>query len=169
VKWSELILLTALGEGRWRVLLVLAVPLFMVLLDVTIVNIAVPIMSASTWISSIEWMINIYVLVLRFCSYLGRLGDLYGRKFLFSADWSICYRLHDVCHFSSFSFFLASRVSRRWVQRHDACYPLYIECYFSEKAGPGSGNLGRCGRAANALGPVLACPCRNYSWRAIFL
>ena len=58
----------------------------MILLDVTIVNIALPhIMTAfNIGLASIEWVFNIYVLVFAATLLtLGKLGDLFGRRLLF--------------------------------------------------------------------------------------
>jgi len=71
---------------KWWVLAVISLALFMILLDVTIVNIALPSMmnGFQVSLSSIEWVMNVYVLV--FASLLlilGKLGDLFCRKRLF--------------------------------------------------------------------------------------
>ena len=74
-------------KRKWAVLSVICFGLFMILLDVTIVNIALPsiMKDFKSNLASIEWIMNVYVLV--FASLLltlGKLGDLFGRK-LFSA------------------------------------------------------------------------------------
>ena len=74
------------GKRRWQVLAVLCVGLFMLLLDGTIVNIAIPniIGSFQTGFSQVEWVMNAYLLVFAVMLItMGRLGDLYGRKKLF--------------------------------------------------------------------------------------
>ncbi len=71
---------------RWLVLAVLCVGVFMLLLDGTIVNIAIPsIMDAfDTGFSHVEWVMNAYLLVFAVLLITaGRLGDLYGRKRIF--------------------------------------------------------------------------------------
>ena len=74
------------GRRRWWVLLITCVPLFMMMLDVTIVTIALPhIMNAfNTSVSTVEWVLNAYILAFAVLLItLGKLGDLYGRKLLF--------------------------------------------------------------------------------------
>lgn len=74
------------GRRRWWVLLITCVPLFMMMLDVTIVTIALPhIMNAfNTGVSTVEWVLNAYILAFAVLLItLGKLGDLYGRKLLF--------------------------------------------------------------------------------------
>src|SRR4051794_24285280 len=70
----------------WLVLVVLCLGFFMILLDTTIVNIAIPQMSEhlNASLSEILWIINAYVLVYAVLLITaGRLGDLYGPKQLF--------------------------------------------------------------------------------------
>jgi len=71
---------------RWRVLAILCAGLFMLLLDGTIVNIAIPsiLEDFRTGFSEVEWVMNAYLLVFAVLLItMGRLGDLYGRKVLF--------------------------------------------------------------------------------------
>src|SRR5437870_9425447 len=72
----------------WLVLLVLTTGFFMILLDTTIVNVAIPAMSAglNTTLDQILWVLNAYILVFAVLLITaGRLGDLYGQKLLFLA------------------------------------------------------------------------------------
>src|ERR1700712_4644519 len=71
---------------RWIALVVLSSALFIIVLDNTILNVAVPtiIKDFHTQVSSMQWVISGYSLV--FASLLisfGRLGDIYGRRKLF--------------------------------------------------------------------------------------
>jgi len=71
---------------RWAVLAILCVGVFMLLLDGTIVNIAIPdiLTSFQTGFSEVEWVMNAYLLVFAVLLITtGRFGDLYGRKLLF--------------------------------------------------------------------------------------
>ncbi len=71
----------------WLVLLVLTTGFFMILLDTTIVNVAIPAMSAglNTTLDQILWVLNSYVLVYAVLLITaGRLGDLYGQRTLFA-------------------------------------------------------------------------------------
>ena len=72
--------------GDWSILLTLSLGFFMTLLDLTIVNIAVPGMRRDLHASLAEigWVINAYVIVLAVLMITaGRLGDLRGRRNLF--------------------------------------------------------------------------------------
>lgn len=72
----------------WAILLTLSLGFFMTLLDLTIVNIAIPSMTDKLHASLDEvlWVVNAYVLVLAVLLITaGRLGDLWGKKNLFIA------------------------------------------------------------------------------------
>lgn len=74
------------SRRRWLVLTVVCLGVFMMMLDGTIVNIAIPsILTAfETGFSQVEWVMNAYLLVFAVLLITtGRLGDLYGRKLVF--------------------------------------------------------------------------------------
>jgi EmrB/QacA subfamily drug resistance transporter len=73
-------------HSPWLVLVILCLGFFMILLDTTIVNIAIPSMSETldASLSDILWILNAYILVFAVLLITaGRLGDLYGPKRLF--------------------------------------------------------------------------------------
>jgi EmrB/QacA subfamily drug resistance transporter len=75
------------GESnRWLVLVIVCLAQFMVILDATVVNVALPSIKTDLGFSdaSLQWVINSYTLV--FGGFLllgGRAGDLFGRRRLF--------------------------------------------------------------------------------------
>src|SRR5213080_3893776 len=74
------------STNPWVVLVIICLAQFMVVLDATIVNVALPHIQTSLGFSeaSLQWVINAYTLV--FAGFLllgGRAGDLLGRKRLF--------------------------------------------------------------------------------------
>src|SRR3954453_4914356 len=73
---------------KWWTLAAVAFGLFMIMLDNTIVNVALPSIQRSLHmsISSLEWIVTAYALT--FAALLitgGKLGDLYGRRKMFIA------------------------------------------------------------------------------------
>src|SRR6266566_6936707 len=71
----------------WLVLVVLTSGFFMILLDTTIVNVAIPAMSAglNTTLDQILWVLNAYILVYAVLLITaGRLGDLFGQRNIFA-------------------------------------------------------------------------------------
>src|SRR5262245_10133991 len=74
------------ATNPWVVLVLICLAQFMVVLDATIVNVALPSIQTDLHLSDagLQWIINAYTLV--FGGFLllgGRLGDLLGRKRLF--------------------------------------------------------------------------------------
>jgi MFS family permease len=72
----------------WAILITLSLGFFMTLLDLTIVNIAIPnmITALGASLDEILWVVNAYVLVLAVLLITaGRLGDLRGQRTLFVA------------------------------------------------------------------------------------
>src|SRR6202158_2573240 len=77
---------------RWIALIVLCAGDLMIVLDVTIVNVALPSIKADLGFSqaSLAWVVNAYLLT--FGGFLllgGRLGDLFGHRRLFLAGISL--------------------------------------------------------------------------------
>src|SRR3954447_8462625 len=74
------------SRKRWLALFVLCAGTLMIVLDTTIVNVALPSIRADLGFSetSLAWVVNAYLLTLgRFLLLGGRLGDLYGHRRLF--------------------------------------------------------------------------------------
>jgi EmrB/QacA subfamily drug resistance transporter len=74
------------GRKRWLALIVLCLGVLMIVLDTTIVNVALPSIAADLGFSetSLVWVVNAYMLTFGGCLLLGgRLGDLYGHRKLF--------------------------------------------------------------------------------------
>ncbi len=77
---------TAIKDNRWLILVVVSIAQLMVVLDATIVNIALPSAQADLGFSNADrqWVVTAYALA--FGSFLllgGRIGDMYGRKVVF--------------------------------------------------------------------------------------
>ncbi len=90
-------------HSPWLVLSVLCLGFFMILLDTTIVNIAIPAISDKLHasLSDILWILNSYVLVYAVLLITaGRLGDLYGPKQLFLVGLVIFTLASAACGFA---------------------------------------------------------------------
>src|SRR4051794_672792 len=80
--------LQATDRRRWVTLLVLCVGVLMVILDATIVNVALPSIQEDLGFSqsSLAWVVNAYLIAFGGLLLLaGRLGDLIGRRRIFMA------------------------------------------------------------------------------------
>jgi len=87
----------------WLVLVVLTTGFFMIMLDTTIVNVAIPAMSAGlkTTLDQILWVLNSYILVYAVLLITaGRLGDLYGQRSLFALGLAIFTIASGLCGFA---------------------------------------------------------------------
>jgi EmrB/QacA subfamily drug resistance transporter len=84
--------MTRLRANPWAVLVVLCMGFFMILLDITIVNIAIPSMidGLHASLDQILWVLNSYTLVYAVLLIsAGRLGDLYGQRNMFAAGMAV--------------------------------------------------------------------------------
>jgi EmrB/QacA subfamily drug resistance transporter len=90
-------------HSPWLVLSVLCLGFFMILLDTTIVNIAIPAISDKLHasLSDILWVLNAYILVYAVLLITaGRLGDLYGPKQLFLIGLAVFTASSAACGFA---------------------------------------------------------------------
>jgi EmrB/QacA subfamily drug resistance transporter len=79
-------------DPRWSALVVLCAGMLMIVLDQTIVNVALPSMQSDLGFSqsSLAWVVNAYLIAFGGLLLLaGRLGDLIGRKRLFMAGMAL--------------------------------------------------------------------------------
>src|SRR5438094_5021851 len=75
------------GPSRWPALVVLCAGMLMIILDQTIVNVALPSIQSDLGFStsSLAWVVNAYLIAFGGLLLLaGRLGDLVGRKRVFT-------------------------------------------------------------------------------------
>src|SRR2546423_7466731 len=80
------------GSSRWLALVVLCAGMLMIILDQTIVNVALPSIQRDLGFSqsSLAWVVNAYLIAFGGLLLLaGRLGDLIGRKRLFLAGMGL--------------------------------------------------------------------------------
>src|SRR5437763_7211964 len=96
-------------ERKWWTLLVVCVGTFMLLLDITIVNVALPKIASDlkASFSDIQWVIDAYALTL--ASLLlttGALADLLGRRLVFSVGLGLFALTSLLCALSPTALFL---------------------------------------------------------------
>jgi EmrB/QacA subfamily drug resistance transporter len=164
------------SKRKWLVLVVISFALFMILLDVTIVNIAIPhiMKSLNAGLSSVEWVINVYTLVFAVLLLtMGKLGDLFGRKRLFMFGLVVFTLSSLGC---SLSPNLAMLVLARGIQAigSSAMMPATLSILNVEFAGGQRGLAlgvwGAISGAATALGPIIGGSLVDaFSWQYIFV
>ena len=79
-------------RNRWYALVVLCVGMLMIVLDVTVVNVALPSIQGDLGFSqsSLAWVVNAYLISFGGLLLLaGRLGDLIGRRRVFLAGLTL--------------------------------------------------------------------------------
>jgi EmrB/QacA subfamily drug resistance transporter len=108
----------AAGEARppWNALPIILVPVFMMTLDIFIVNVAIPSiqikLSASA--ASIQWIISGFALAIAAgLITAGRLGDLYGRRRMFAVGLFVFTAASAACGFApNAGFLIGARVAQ---------------------------------------------------------
>jgi len=100
--------------GRWIAMAAILVAAFMNLIDVTIVNVALPSMQAAFGAtdSQIEWVVAVYILVFALLLLpAGRLGDVIGRRRMFIAGICVFTAASAICGMApSIEALVAARV-----------------------------------------------------------
>src|SRR5947208_932314 len=75
-------------DRKWRALVIVCVGIFMLLLDITVVNVALPDIQRElhTSFTDLQWVVDAHALMLASCTLnAGALGDMLGRKRVFIA------------------------------------------------------------------------------------
>jgi EmrB/QacA subfamily drug resistance transporter len=164
------------SRRRWQVLAVLCVGLFMLLLDGTIVNIAIPsiLKSFQTGFSQVEWVMNAYLLVFAVMLItMGRLGDLYGRKKLFIAGLSLFTLASLACGLSpNIGFLIGFRALQGLggAMMMPATLSIIAYVFPPKERGIAMGIWGGVSGLATAAGPTLGGLIVDAtSWHYIFL
>jgi EmrB/QacA subfamily drug resistance transporter len=162
-------------DNPFAALTVLSLGLFMTLLDVTIVNVAIPqlVDSLNASIDEALWVLNAYVLVLGVCLITaGRLGDIFGPRNVFLAGTALFTLASAACGISNSPTAL---IAARAVQGVGAALltpqPLAIvlPLFPPEKRGSAFAINGVVAGVAAVAGPTLGgFIVTHWDWRGIF-
>ena len=90
-------------ERKWWTLIAVSVAIFMLLLDITVVNVALPDIQRSlhSSFSDLQWVVNAYALTLAaFLLTAGSLADLFGRRLVFTTGLVVFTCSSAVCGLS---------------------------------------------------------------------
>ncbi len=160
----------------WAILITLSLGFFMTLLDLTIVNIAIPSMIADLGASldEILWVVNAYVLVLAVLLITaGRLGDLRGQRNLFVAGVGVFTLASLACGLAPNTTLL---IAFRAVQGVGAAMlmpqtmAIIIATFPAYRRGTALGIWGAVAGLATVAGPTLGGVLVTYAnWRWIFI
>ncbi|MFJ9415032.1 MFS transporter [Streptomyces sp. NPDC101227] len=163
-------------HGKWWPLVAITLGNFMLLIDVTIVNTALPRISTGLGASfaSLQWVMDIYALALAaLLMVAGSAADLFGRRRLYVAGLALFALASLACGLAPGAGVL---IAARAVQGIGAAAmfatntPLLMAAYQGRDRGVAFGVWGGTSGAAAAVGPVLGGLLTEYlNWRAIFL
>jgi len=166
----------ARGRGNpWVILIVVSLGFFMTLLDLTIVNIAIPNMISKLHASldDVLWVINAYALVLAVLLITcGRLGDLLGQRKMFFAGVALFTLASAACGFAPSPGWL---IAFRAVQGLGAAMlmpqtlAILTMVFPPERRGAAFGVWGAVAGVATIAGPTLGgLLVSAFDWRYIF-
>ncbi len=160
---------------KWWILIVVSLGMFMALLDVTIVNIAMPaiITDLDATVSKASWVLNSYNLMLAvFFLSMGRIADRYGQKRVF---------IFGLVTFTLFSLLCGLAPNIEWLIAFRAgqgiggaalltiSLAIVLGAFPRGQQGSAIGIWGALGTAAAAVGPVLGGVLVTYGhWSWIF-
>jgi len=167
-----------LDEGhprKWWILGAVSIGMFMGLLDVTIVNIAMPaiIIDLHTTVTHASWVINAYSLVLAVCFLsMGRIADRYGLKRVFLFGLVTFTLASMLCGFApTIDWLIAFRALQGigGAALLTISLPIVLGAFPRRQQGMAVGLWGALGTAAAAVGPVLGGVLVTYGhWSWIF-
>jgi EmrB/QacA subfamily drug resistance transporter len=164
-----------LRGNPWAVLVVVSLGFFMTLLDLTIVNIAIPNMidKLHASLDDVLWVLNAYALVLAVLVITaGRLGDLIGPRIMFAAGIIVFTAASAACGFAPSAGWL---IGFRAVQGLGAAMlmpqtlAIITMIFPAERRGAAFGIWGAVAGLATIAGPTLGgLLVTAFDWRWIF-
>src|SRR5829696_5962550 len=163
-------------DRKWLTLVAVAAGIVMLLLDVTIVNVALPDIEQAfgASLSDLQWVIDAYALTLAALQLTaGSLADRFGRRLLFSIGIVVFTLGSLLCGLASGSTFLS--LSRAFQGIGGAIMfatglAIIADAYHGRDRGVAFGVFGAVTGVAVAVGPVIGGALTSgLSWRWIFL
>jgi EmrB/QacA subfamily drug resistance transporter len=148
-------------ERKWWTLIAVSVAIFMLLLDITVVNVALPDIQRSlhSSFSDLQWVVDAYALTLAtFLLTSGSVADLIGRKRVFIAGLFVFTTASAVCGLSTTPLMLnlARAVQGTGgAMMFATSLALLAEAFHGKERGTAFGVFGAVTGGAVAVGPVL--------------
>lgn len=148
-------------ERKWWTLIAVCVAIFMLLLDITVVNVALPSIQRALHasFSDLQWVVNAYALTLAaFLLTAGAVADLVGRRAVFLAGLVLFSTASAICGFSSSPLMLNLARAVQGVggaMMFATSLALLAQAFHGRERGTAFGVFGAVTGAAVAVGPVL--------------
>jgi EmrB/QacA subfamily drug resistance transporter len=162
-------------ERKWRVLIVVCIAVFMLLLDITVVNVALPNIERElhTSFTDLQWVVDAYALTLAATMLnAGSLGDLLGRKRVFLTAIALFTVASALCGAANSPLFL---ILARGAQglggagMFAVSLALISQEFHGRERGTAFGIWGATVGLAVAIGPLVGGALTTYAgWRWIF-
>ncbi len=162
-------------KTKWMTLVTVAVGVFMLLLDITIVNVALPDMQRQLHasLSDLQWVIDAYALSLAaLLLTAGSVADLVGRRLVFATGIAIFTAGSLLCGLAQSALFLTVARAAQGIggaAMFATSLALLAETFRGKDRGVAFGVVGAITGIAVAVGPVLGGAITSgLSWRWIF-
>jgi EmrB/QacA subfamily drug resistance transporter len=162
-------------ERKWRVLIVVCVAVFMLLLDITVVNVALPDISneLDTSFTDLQWVVDAYALTLAATMLnAGSLGDLLGRKRVFLIAIALFTVASALCGAAQSPLWLILARGAQGIGgagMFAVSLAIISQEFFGRERGTAFGIWGATVGAAVAIGPLVGGALTTYvGWRWIF-
>lgn len=162
-------------ERKWWTLVVVCVATFMLLLDITIVNVALPKIAADLHasFSDIQWVIDAYALTLAaLLLTTGTLADLLGRKLIFTIGLVLFSVTSLLCGLAPDSTFLILARGGQGIGgaiMFSTSLALLAQEFHGRERGTAFGAWGATIAASAAVGPLLGgALTQGFGWQSIF-
>ena len=162
-------------ERKWSTLIVVSLATFMLLLDVTIVNIALPSMERSLHanFSDLQWVVDAYALTLAaFLLVSGSVADLVGRRMVFVAGLALFSAASLLCGLAQDPTMLSVSRGIQGVggaMMFATTLALIAQVFHGADRAVAFGILGAVTGASVAVGPLIGgVLTEGLTWRSIF-
>jgi len=162
-------------ERKWWTLIAVCTATFMLLLDITVVNVALPDIQRSlhSTFSDLQWVVDAYSLTLAaFLLTAGVLGDMFGRRGVFAIGLGVFSVSSLVCGLSSSSLMLNLARGAQGVGgaiMFATSLALIASAFHGRERGTAFGVYGAVIGAAVAVGPLIGGALTSgLGWRWIF-
>ena len=162
-------------DRKWRALIVVCVAVFMLLLDITVVNVALPDIQRElhTSFTDLQWVVDAYALMLATAMLnAGSLGDLLGRKRVFAGGIALFTLASALCGAATSPLFLNLARGLQGIGgavMFAVSLAILSQEFHGKERGTAFGIWGATVGAAVAVGPLLGGALTTWAgWRWIF-